>query len=237
MKKLTRQIPDINGMQPVQSLLGVNVEDIRAGTSHLLILTSENQLFGWGSNADDRCGLGKQKVLSETPKLIDFAGQNLKIKRLFCGVNNSVIIDNFGLFYSAGSNKNNKSGLVGSTNGFKKSFSGYKLPEGFKMFLGAQNTVIQIDNCEFCIVGASTNGNYVEVQLKFEIRDLALTNSQILMVSDDSLIGVDSSKVESKILDVEKHGRVLMSKKANVEYFNKLVCFRNTVAVVMDTEV
>ena len=135
-------------MQPVQSLLGVNVVSICAGTRHLLILTSDNELFGLGSNEEGRCGLKSQAINATEPEIV--ATDDYVINRIFCGINNSILADSAGNLYSTGSNRNNKSGLlIDASNVFKTSFKGYKLPPNGQISLGAQNTVIQLDKTEF----------------------------------------------------------------------------------------
>lgn len=60
------------------ALSGVFVEAAAVGAEHVLALTSEGEVWGWGNNSDNQLGLGHAPIV-RLPQLIPaLSGKNIK---------------------------------------------------------------------------------------------------------------------------------------------------------------
>jgi len=64
-----------NRPQQVLALSGYYVEDIAVGSEHTLALTSEGEVWAWGSNGDGQLGLGHTGPVRE-PQLVNGIARN-----------------------------------------------------------------------------------------------------------------------------------------------------------------
>jgi alpha-tubulin suppressor-like RCC1 family protein len=96
-------------VRQVTSLNGVNVIDIACGESHTCALTSDGDVYTWGSGQIGQLGHGDFHRQSLPIKV---ANINEKIVQVACGKKHTVALTSDGKVYSWGSNE---SGQLGRT--------------------------------------------------------------------------------------------------------------------------
>jgi len=69
----------------VTSLSGKIVVDIAVGAEHTLCVTSEGEVYGWGSNADSQLGLGHIMTVKEPERIVCLNGKRInQVSFLWC---------------------------------------------------------------------------------------------------------------------------------------------------------
>lgn len=65
--------------QEVASLSGYFIEDVVCGAEHTLVLTSDGDVWGWGSNSEGQLGLGHTNSPVREPQLVPcLTGKNIR---------------------------------------------------------------------------------------------------------------------------------------------------------------
>ena len=83
---------------------------ISCGFSHMLALSEENLIYGWGANEDGNCGVKSQESYLILPWKInidwklEFHEETFHIQDIKCGGGHSLILTNDNQVYSCGSN-------------------------------------------------------------------------------------------------------------------------------------
>ncbi|KAL9647829.1 hypothetical protein ABK040_008104 [Willaertia magna] len=107
LKTLKEVFPSNNDNGPVFKLnnfpnLSGSIKDIKSGTSHSLLIDSNGNLYGCGSNILGQLGSGnKQQLVVAFTKL----SVNFKVKSIACAANYSILMDNFNEIYGTGTNR------------------------------------------------------------------------------------------------------------------------------------
>ena len=94
----------------VERLVGSNIMNIAAGSSHSLALTSSGELYAWGSNHHGECGVHDVDHC-QTPVLVKLPTHIGKIIGIACGGSHSLAWTDRGILLGTGSNKYGQLGL------------------------------------------------------------------------------------------------------------------------------
>ncbi|XP_014670621.1 PREDICTED: uncharacterized protein LOC106811496 [Priapulus caudatus] len=93
----------------IEALLSVDVSSIACGPAHVVIGSSNGEVYSWGRGADGRLGLGSDADYSY-PMPVSIQGPAI-VRGVHCGVDGSMFITDTGSMLACGSNRNNKLGL------------------------------------------------------------------------------------------------------------------------------
>ena len=83
---------------------GIKIKQVKMSDYHILALDTEGQVYSWGSNLGNQCGLGHEVRSTDTPTLI----QSLKeyvIVDMKCGHGHSVVITECDKYFMFGTNQ------------------------------------------------------------------------------------------------------------------------------------
>lgn len=95
----------------IDDLISLHISDISCGEKHVMAVSEAGDVFAWGLNPDGRLGIEVQSAQPVmTPTQVTFP-PGIKIKRVFCGNDSSMFLDEMGCVWACGSNKFNKLGL------------------------------------------------------------------------------------------------------------------------------
>ena len=96
----------------------VRVREVSAGGRHTLAVTTEGELFGWGSNAVGQLGLawnavglGNGTPGSDLPIQIDVGNAQTTVQSASAGEEHSLVLTDKGKVYAMGDNSNGALGL------------------------------------------------------------------------------------------------------------------------------
>ncbi|XP_055604185.1 serine/threonine-protein kinase Nek8 [Uranotaenia lowii] len=95
----------------VQKFNNVKIIKVVCGSQHVVALSSDGDLFTWGSSADGALGLGKQMLESNEPRRLIVSQLIQNISDISCGPDCTVILTTAGTCYCCGSNQFNKLGF------------------------------------------------------------------------------------------------------------------------------
>src|SRR5690349_17347399 len=87
----------------------MNFIQISCGGHHSLLLNEDGLVFSFGKNEYGQLGLGN-KIDQTTPQLITSL-ENIRIKKISCGRDHSLLLSEDGLIYSFGFNQFGQLGL------------------------------------------------------------------------------------------------------------------------------
>ncbi|EDO46185.1 predicted protein [Nematostella vectensis] len=93
----------------VEDLLGFEVEDISCGSSHIMAVTADHEVFAWGRGDNGRLGTGSQQEYW-SPKAISLP-EGMRARSVHCGVDCSFAITLENKLLACGSNRCNKLAL------------------------------------------------------------------------------------------------------------------------------
>ncbi|XP_041360031.1 serine/threonine-protein kinase Nek8-like [Gigantopelta aegis] len=97
---------DVGQAKIVEALLGYEVILVSCGTSHVMAVTNEHEVFSWGRGDNGRLGLGNQESFS-SPQPVPIPN-NLRPSSVHCGVDCSMILTLDNKLMCCGSNRYNK---------------------------------------------------------------------------------------------------------------------------------
>lgn len=106
----------------------LRVVKVTCGTTHVLCLTSENDVYKWGASNVGALGFGNQTTILRVPNRILSSQMMPNISDVTCGPDCSFILNKSGEVYCCGSNAHNKLGFGKSTEkvtAFVSSCSGF----------------------------------------------------------------------------------------------------------------
>lgn len=91
----------------------VRVREVSAGGNHTLAVTTNSELFGWGSNAVGQLGLGPglEMEKEDLPILIDVGDDQTTVQSVSAGEYHSLVLSDNGEVYAMGHNSNGVLGL------------------------------------------------------------------------------------------------------------------------------
>jgi RCC1 and BTB domain-containing protein len=92
----------------------IKVLSVSAGMEHTLLLSTEYEVFGWGSNGQGQLGVGAQTPASAVLLPIPMP-TNKRIVQIACGSFYSAVLTEDGLVYTWGSNSCGQLGMRGVT--------------------------------------------------------------------------------------------------------------------------
>ncbi len=93
-----------------EKLSEVQIKEITAGTSHVLALDMNENIYSWGSNNNGALGMGRN-YSSAFPMRIPLAQQISGILKIKAGPDTSLILLKSGELYGCGKNNFNKLGF------------------------------------------------------------------------------------------------------------------------------
>ncbi|XP_077981565.1 serine/threonine-protein kinase Nek8-like [Glandiceps talaboti] len=100
---------DVTQAKIVEALLGFEVILVSCGTSHVIAITNDHEVFAWGRGDNGRLGLDSQESFnSPQPVMLPDPYQ---AKSIHCGVDCSMLVTTDGSLLVCGSNRYNKMGL------------------------------------------------------------------------------------------------------------------------------
>ena len=80
-----------NRPQQVLALEGHFVDDVAVGSEHTLVLTSDGQVWAWGSNGEGQLGLGHTTAVLEPQCVTALANKPIKqVKPFFHNIRNII---------------------------------------------------------------------------------------------------------------------------------------------------
>lgn len=97
---------DVTQAKIVESLLGYEVIQVSCGTSHVLAVTNDHEIFAWGRGENGRLGLGSDESHS-LPQEVPIA-DGWQPKTAYCGVDCSMVLTSDHQLLCCGSNRYNK---------------------------------------------------------------------------------------------------------------------------------
>ncbi|XP_039254767.2 serine/threonine-protein kinase Nek8-like isoform X1 [Styela clava] len=159
---------DLNEPKIVEALLSHEVIEISCGSYHVLALTSDDEVFAWGSGDKGRLGLGDRQTHC-TPQPVSVP-QEYEVKSVICGNDSSVILTKDKKMLSCGNNNHNKLGLDVVNNGevLKETSESLKLipvqtypftdVKINKVSLGMQHSAMITDDGDLLLVGNNQFG-------------------------------------------------------------------------------
>jgi len=86
------------------------VKALSCGSNFTIFATESNELYGFGNNAEGRCGLSWNAGYS-SPQLIDF-GTSKIVKQIACGNNHTLVVTEDRNVYGTGGNENGQLGIT-----------------------------------------------------------------------------------------------------------------------------
>jgi len=86
------------------------VKALSCGSNFTIFATESNELYGFGNNAEGRCGLSWNAGYS-SPQLIDF-GTSKVVKQIACGNNHTLVVTEDRNVYGTGGNENGQLGIT-----------------------------------------------------------------------------------------------------------------------------
>ena len=86
------------------------VKTLACGSNYTIFATEANELYGFGNNAEGRCGLSWNAGYA-SPQLIDF-GTSKVVKQISCGNNHTLISTEDRNVYGSGGNENGQLGIT-----------------------------------------------------------------------------------------------------------------------------
>ncbi|XP_046913187.1 serine/threonine-protein kinase Nek8 isoform X1 [Dermatophagoides farinae] len=92
----------------VNELLEINVIDVDCSEDHVVVVSSDGHVYGWGSNLNGKLGLANQQQVIVIPTCIRL---DCRIKNVICGPNATAFIDYYGSIWLCGDNQYNKLAL------------------------------------------------------------------------------------------------------------------------------
>lgn len=99
----------------IDRLDNLKIVQVACGTSHVLCLTSENDVYKWGASNVGALGFGNQTTLLRVPNRLLSSQMMQSIKDIKCGPDCSFIMNKMGEVYCCGSNAYNKLGFGKTT--------------------------------------------------------------------------------------------------------------------------
>lgn len=84
--------------KPIENLMGLNIAQVSCGRRHSLFPTDRNEVYACGSNEQGQLGIGVEFTQISTPVKIDVP----PIKKIGCGENFSVLLDEDGNLHTFG---------------------------------------------------------------------------------------------------------------------------------------
>lgn len=135
-----------------------NIKKISSGHIHTLAVTTDGNLYVWGSHQDGQLGLNNNKTTHvKKPKILDF----INIKKVSCGSYYSIILDTENKIYACGSNDHGQLGIGKKYAGTKKiiyNFRYIKLLNVKKIACGNDHTMALTIRGEFYVWGHNNYG-------------------------------------------------------------------------------
>lgn len=130
-----------------------NICHVQCSITHVLALSNEGEVFGWGMNEENAIGIGP----IPSPKSIYKSRENEKAIGIFCGPNSSAILLKTGEVLFCGNNSNEKLGFVQSktiTN-FRKLKLKVKV---FELAMSSTHTILLLDGGYVLTMGDNSFG-------------------------------------------------------------------------------
>ncbi|CAG0891893.1 unnamed protein product [Cyprideis torosa] len=147
----------------VENLLSVDVVSISTGERHVVVVGSEGDAYSWGKGEGGQLGLNHEDDCSvPTPVLLPV---NTRFKKVFCGGDGTMFIDEHGAAFACGNNARNKLGL--NPTGI---FSGSSVENALvptrvnihynvrDIFLGSDHTAVLTDRNQIVTFGRNSDG-------------------------------------------------------------------------------
>ncbi|XP_071848979.1 serine/threonine-protein kinase Nek8-like [Apostichopus japonicus] len=100
---------DVSQAKIVESLLGYEISHVACGTSHIVAVSNEDEVFSWGRGDNGRLGIGFLESFA-TPQAVPLSG-HLQFTAVRCGLDCSILITNTKTLFACGNNRYNKLGL------------------------------------------------------------------------------------------------------------------------------
>ncbi|XP_034280413.1 serine/threonine-protein kinase Nek8 [Pantherophis guttatus] len=97
---------DVSQPKIVEALLGYEITQAACGSSHVLALSSEGEVFTWGRGDNGRLGLGNQES-HNSPQLVPLPA-GYEAQKVLCGIDASMILTSNNQILACGSNRYNK---------------------------------------------------------------------------------------------------------------------------------
>src|SRR5689334_17101170 len=86
---------------------------ISCGSCHSILLNEDGLVYSFGNNLESQLGLGHKKDQSTPQIILDL--ENIRIKKISCGENHSILLSEEGTLYSFGRNGSGHLGLGNTT--------------------------------------------------------------------------------------------------------------------------
>ncbi|KAI8118222.1 hypothetical protein FF38_08544 [Lucilia cuprina] len=99
----------------IEKLEDIHIKEIKAGTTHVLALSTDGCIYTWGTNVQGALGLGSLQTQQKTPQKILISHIKSKVKHIFCGPDTSAVLFESGEMHVCGSNDYNKLGFEKSS--------------------------------------------------------------------------------------------------------------------------
>ncbi|XP_063909178.1 serine/threonine-protein kinase Nek8 isoform X2 [Zophobas morio] len=225
---------DWNSLQTpkiIDSLGNVNITQIRCGDEHVVALSTDGKVFTWGSSKNGQLGQGhtQYRCMPLAIKLLNLT----KIKNIFCGDNESVLLTHTGQVLVSGCNDHLKLGVP--EQGKITLFTPIPLKEKIKFVsVGPNHTMMLTENGTIIALGRNSEGqlgkrNYIHytqpqtIKLKNKITmvacglnfTIALDNTNVLWFwgssyktcKNISMTNTQKSKRSNSVLPLTKNAQ------------------------------
>nr|XP_027224297.1 LOW QUALITY PROTEIN: serine/threonine-protein kinase Nek8-like [Penaeus vannamei] len=102
---------NVEQLRIVESLLSISVKEVACGSSHVVALSVDHQVFSWGCGDNGRLGIGSRKTQLwphqiELPQVPD--SSQYKVTGIEAGEDCTFLVTTEGVLFASGSNRSNK---------------------------------------------------------------------------------------------------------------------------------
>nr|XP_027206232.1 serine/threonine-protein kinase Nek8-like [Dermatophagoides pteronyssinus] len=92
----------------VNELLQINIVDVDCSDDHVVVVSTDGHVYGWGSNQNGKLGINSEKQTVIFPTCIRL---DCRVKTVVCGKNATAFIDQYGSIWLCGDNQFNQLAL------------------------------------------------------------------------------------------------------------------------------
>ncbi|KAK7066817.1 Serine/threonine-protein kinase Nek8 [Halocaridina rubra] len=100
-------VSDVAQLKIVESLLGVSIKQIVCGSSHVIALSADKQVYSWGCGDNGRLGIGS-RMTQLWPQHASVDEMLYEVTGIVAGHDCSLLITSCGVLLASGSNRMNK---------------------------------------------------------------------------------------------------------------------------------
>lgn len=143
----------------------MSIVEMDCSQDHVVVISDTGLAYSWGSNSFGKLGIKcKSNEIIRTPTLIRIV---VKVKKVFCGLDSTAFVDEFGTAWACGNNCFNKLGLNRTSSYLTtKTVSFSNVPINVQLgkskvehiSLGTDHTLFLLESGTFMFAGCNRNG-------------------------------------------------------------------------------